>query len=695
MGAGRSAREEAERQSRVAAQLRYAAAEAAQRSRNYLKASLSEEGIAAAVRPLAELGWVVLEDRRWPGSRRANVDFVLVGRGGVVVVDAKDWSEVRVTDGGLFRGEACEDEAIDNTLALLDTIRDGLADTGLTPASMTAAFAFTGRTLVAHVRGVTIVGGATLATWLTALPYRLTDDQIPVVAEAVARVCPEMSGGPQPSGVPTSRPRHRGEPVPEALFDVEELTAHLVEAALAGPIEDWMTFVDPEQHRLIRSHSNGPSRIRGPAGTGKTVLGLHRALYLAERSPTPLLFVSFVKTLPQVLAQLAHRISPTAAANIEFTGLHRLAHQIATEAGQELHIDPPRVDTAFALAWARHGQRSRLVELVRNPAYWKEEIDHVIKGRGLTEYADYAALKRVGRQSAMRPEHREVMWDLYVDYQTRLDFARVNDFNDLLLGARRALEQGTAARAVGGVIVDEVQDLNLAGLELLSTLAGEGANRLLLIGDGQQSVYPGGFSLAEAGINVVGRSTVLKRNYRNTVEIIEAAARLVEADEFGDLDDDQVTGRREVEVSRHGVAPITVYADDRPSLAAALVSHLHRVRDDLGVPLGDMAVLLPTRHLLDRYCAVLQAAHVPWVELADYDGVTTDRVKIGTFKRAKGLDFKHVFLPEMPDSDPPLRPDESTDVHRERCQLARRGLFVAMTRARDGLWLGYVGSAAR
>lgn len=696
MGAGASARRRSSELTHEAEALFELAQVKRLKARNFAAAVTSEREVSAVLRPLDTLGWRMLEDRKWPGSQRANVDFVLVGPGGVIVLDAKHWSELEVRNGSIFRGEACEDDEVDKLLGLTDTIAQGLVPTGLVDAAIRPVMTFTSHPVEATALGpVTVIGAAGLVTWLSRLPERLTSTQIAQVTDTVADLCPEATTG--ESGPPGFL-RRRRRPTPrmeqslaqESLVDVEAITEALIESALAAPIEDWMTFLHPEQNKLVRSQWNGPARVRGPAGTGKTVVGLHRAVHLAERSAEPVLFTSFVKTLPVVMSSLAQRLSPTAAEQIEFIGVHALAHKVLRTVERPVSINPVAASRAFQQAWRRTHAAGRLAAIEERPAYWREEIDHVIKGRGLTSFDSYKELRRVGRKTRMRAEDRELMWDLYIAYEDYLQESGCQDFNDLLLQAEDAVTDYPALFSYGSVILDEAQDLNLVGLRFLTSIAGDGTNRLLIIGDGQQSVYPGGFTLAEAGVSVSGRGTVLKTNYRNTVEILDEAARIVAQDTFLDLDEALESGVRETETVRHGHRPIRATARTQQDLNAALTSQIRRTRDALGVPWGDMAVLVERRRDVDDYSRALRRAGIPTIELTKYDGVTVDHVKVGTFKRAKGLEFKYVLMPGLTNEAPEMWPGETDETYAERCERLRRELYVGMTRARDGLWLGYL-----
>ncbi len=696
MGAGASARQRSVELHKEAEALAALARSKEREARNYQVACVSEQRLADVLRGLDALQWRVFADRVWPGSSRANIDFVLVGPGGIVVLDAKDWSEPHIEGGTLFRGQAEAGDQVDKLIALQDRLATLLAPQGIAGTAICVSMVFTSQPLRPTALGpVTAVGDRHVLDWLLRLPLRLNPQQIHHVSGVVAEVCPEMRTADDAKFQPAPRrnvPQQQERIVSEPLFDVAEVKQALIDRAMAGPIEEWMTFLHPDQNKLVRAQFSGPARVRGPAGTGKTVVGLHRAVYLAERSPQPVLVVSFVKTLPRVLEGLTRRLSPTGADNIEFIGVHALARRCLEVVGGHSRLDPKAADAAYSRAWWATDSNKRLGQIDDRPSYWREEVDHVIKGRGLTDFETYRTLRRIGRNTRLRAEDREKVWDLYIAYQRELDCTGVHDFNDLLIQARRAVVSCPELFCYRSVIVDEIQDLDLVALQFLARLAGDGPDSLLLIGDGQQSVYPGGFTLTEAGISVAGRASILKVNYRNTIEILAEANRQLGDDPFDDFDGEAVTGLRDTEIERHGYA-VARELGSRSDIAAALVSQIRRTHDNLGVPWGDMAVLTLTLKALEWYQGVLCQGEIPEVELTQYDGVSNDRVKIGTVKRAKGLDFKFVFMPELHEGPPPVWSGENEDAYAERCRRTARELFVGMTRARDGLWLGYVASA--
>jgi len=647
-----------------------------------------EEAMAAALVRATEDGWHLLLDRRWPGTSGGNVDAIAVGPGGVVVLDAKNWAAARIEGGRLWRGQEPTDD-LDTLLRQAEAVEVILAGVGLAPSEVVPVLVLVGqRRMATQVGRIHVVGELELVPALARRGARLSAEQVGTVVEALDRDCPPNAGG---RTRPRLLPRHAttAPPSPDpVLLDEQAVIDAMREAATMEPIESWMTWLHPSQATLVRQSWNGPARIRGAAGTGKTVVALHRARYLAERGRR-VLVTSFVRNLPEVQGGLFERLAP-GVEGVDFLNVHRLAARLMTERGRGVVVDHEATKTCFNLAWMRCARGTALDNLVAGPEYWHEEVQHVIKSRAITDFETYAQLTRVGRGTPLQPVHREAMWAVFVEYERLLEERGWHDWSDLLLLALDEVRRERPDPSYDTVIVDEVQDLSCVGLRILHALVGDSPDGLLLVGDGQQAVYPGGFTLAEAGVSVVGRSRVLERNYRNAGEVLRAALEVVSEDGYDDLDAERLLGARVVDNERDGGHVVRVVADSSDSQRAALLTQVREAHDLEGVRLGDMAVLCATNADAAAWARVLCGEGIESQLLTDYRGRTVEAVKVGTYQRAKGLEFAFVLMPDHEATPGRQRPGESDDAYRERCELARRQRFVAMTRARDGLWLGSV-----
>ena len=401
------------------------------------------------------------------------------------------------------------------------------------------------------------------------------------------------------------------------------------------------------------------------------------------------LVTTFVRTLPRVLSALMQRLAPDVADRVDFRSVHRFARDVLVQRGRPVVIDAASADRVFKDLWERDGRSGPLGKLDPAPAYWQEEIAYVLKGRGLARFEQYAELPRTGRRRALNREQRAAMWGLYVAYEEAIAARNILDWEDVVLEAEASLAE-TPLLGYSAVVVDEAQDLSCAMIRMLHSVVGDVPDGLNLVGDGQQTIYPGGYTLAEAGVSISGRSVVLTRNYRNTTEIARFAATLVEGDEVPDLEGGPAHDGV-AEVTRRGPRPVYTVFPSRAVHDTSLVERVRRVvtESDGATGYGDIGVLaLYTWHAREAADA-LEAAGIPTIPLEKYDGTPTDAVKFGTIKRAKGLEFKEVLVVRTPPHlvEPGLVPGLD-DAALERRTLQRRELYVAMTRARDGLWVG-------
>ncbi|WP_230671672.1 nuclease-related domain-containing DEAD/DEAH box helicase [Rathayibacter sp. Leaf248] len=655
------------------------AAEARDAAERYTIAHRTERQVAGSLAPLSAAGYAFLHDRGWPGSRsRAQIDHVLVGPGGLFIVDTKAWADVEITAGRIFRGQADVTEDLEGLADVGYRTEAVMADLGLAPGEVHVLVVLAGRdTPPTEVGGVVVLGEKRAAVHINSRGRRLTDVQVNAVLTTALSHFPVLNSSPVFVDATIPEPV-LDEAEPEPLVEVEDVAEILLAGLMAAPIEEWMAFLQPSQAKLVRRGFNGPARIRGAAGTGKTVVGLHRAAYLARSQRSRVLVTSFVRTLPEVLSTLLARLAPDTVDRVDFAGVHGFALRLLRQRGVRVTLDGSQVDAAFASAWLRVGSGGALAAIEPNPNYWRDEISHVIKGRGLTGFDQYADLVRTGRRRPLTVDQRREVWRLLLAYEAQLQARGVQDFDDVILKAEASLRAAPLTE-YGAVIIDEAQDLTCAMVRMLFLLTGDKPDGLTLIGDGQQTIYPGGFTLTEAGVSIAGRGVVMSTNHRNTREIVDFAAALVVDDQFADIDGD-VGGRDLVgDVPRSGSVPTSRRFADRADHDAALIAYF----STLVCRPGDVGILSLTSQGVRETVRVLTAAGIPVLALTDYTGVPVDAVKVGTVKRAKGLEFKHVLLSRVPASllDRSDPSDESTIIR-------RRELYVGMTRARDSLWIG-------
>jgi hypothetical protein len=698
MSAGASAAQQAQRLTALAKSHLQEAERAAAASGRYAAAAIAERKLATRLSPLTAHGYYQLADRQWPGSKNAQLDLIVVGPSGVWIIDSKHWNNFSVAAGHMFRDQA---DVTDEVLRLADianTAEEAFAAVGLAPGEVRPLLVMDGhKGRLGEVRTVEVVGETDVHRHLAARGQRLTTAEVERVLAVAMQYFPAYSGVQMEASAIVPEPvlpelpdtvLHDG-----AMLSEEEVLEALTEAEMAAPVEDWMTFLHPTQATLVRRSFNGPARIRGGAGTGKTVVGLHRAAYLARMYPHGrILFTTYVKTLPAVMSNLLTRLAPEAAERVDFVHVHGFASRILRERGVSLNLNGRKASAALKQAWkglAPDAQKRLIARAEAGGAgsgieYWQEEVESVIKGRGLTTFEQYADCARPGRMIRLNVDDRRAVWTLYRDYDALMRKDGLHDFNDQVLLAEASLRK-QPLEDYAAVIVDEAQDLSLSMVRMLHSLVGDGPDAFTLIGDGQQSIYPGGYVLSEAGISLSGRGVVLDRNYRNTAQIQEFAAQLIADNTYTDIDDvplaEPVETRSDSHPLRHGSSPESTHFASRDEHDRALVARVKVATRDMNV--GDIAVLCGTNWQADEVRALLTTAGIESISLLDYTGVSIDAVKVGTIKRAKGLEFKLVMLPWAPTAA-----TTPAAVENERAARDLRERYVAATRARDALWLG-------
>lgn len=474
-------------------------------------------------------------------------------------------------------------------------------------------------------------------------------------------------------------------PASSGMFYVVGSAAEL-EGLLNRPFDTWRVFLHPTQRRLAyRERFNGPTKVSGGAGTGKTVVALHRARFLAERAAPDerILFTTFTRALAASIQRSLELLGGKDLADrVEVSTVDALAYRVVRDAEGAA----PRVltDDEQDTHWAQVATDAVA------PALARSEYERVILAQDVRDRATYFTARRAGQGVPLNRRGRAQAWAVVEAFERSLAEQGLRTFRQLVRDAERHLaSQGPRYRHV---IVDEAQDLHAGQWRLLRAAVPPAPNDLILVGDVHQRIYDDRVSLRAVGVDVVGRSFNLRLNYRTTEEILRWAVGLLTGESFDDLDDAPaaLAGYRS---ALHGPPPDLAGYTSRDAELRALGTTVRGWIEE-GVAPSAIGVAARTRKVCEQATDALAQAGLPVRALGRDDDA--DAVSIGTMHRMKGLEFRCVAAVGVEDGSVPsphavTRRDEDEPRHRQDLQRERCLLFVACTRARDALRVSWTG----
>jgi superfamily I DNA/RNA helicase/mRNA-degrading endonuclease RelE of RelBE toxin-antitoxin system len=463
-----------------------------------------------------------------------------------------------------------------------------------------------------------------------------------------------------------------------------------------GTLEQWQLFLHPDQKSLVDRTFSGPARLRGISGSGKTVVALHRARRLAKeamRKGKKVLFTTFDKGLAAAAGRLLDALCGPERAAIEVTHLHRWCLDYLSFRGlANLKYSPEaskrlRRDALTNIAPA-HQNALRSV----SQEYMWTEVDFLM-GRFLHDQTDaYLTTDRGGRGRGLSPEQRRAILAVYSWYhQALLKRGFVEPAEFVRMAYRFRLKDEPAEADYAAVIVDEVQDISEIALRLLHSLTGDRADGLLLVGDATQRIFTRGYSLRGLGIDISGRGIVLRKNYRNTKQILEAAFPLIENEWKEDVVQAGVAvpdSRPEFSV-REGCRPIVVLCSGEAAEARFLAAEVAALLKYKHYSPGDICVLARNRHYRALALTSLKRMGIPVYLFRDPEAgeVSPDEnaVRVSSLHGVKGHEFGTIFVVGAVDGVIPL----GQEIDAQTASSEAAVLYVGMTRARDLLYLSH------
>ena len=452
---------------------------------------------------------------------------------------------------------------------------------------------------------------------------------------------------------------------------------------LNQPLAKWRVFLHPSQYNLVHRDFSGPARVLGSAGTGKTVVAMHRARHLAAEvftKPTErILFTTFTRNLAHNIQENLNHLCGPELERIEVANIHHWAMTFLGSQGFDPQIaSRDEVDRCWSEAIRVAGSDDY------DDSFYVSEWENVVQAQGIKSRAAYLRARRHGQGRPLNRKQRAAVWEVLAEYRNQLDELGKMDWSDVITEARLVLEQKGDILPYKAVVVDETQDLAPEELRLLRQIVPVGANDLFFVGDAHQRIYGRPVAMSQCGIDIRGRSRKLHINYRTTDEIRRWSFAVLKNRPFDDLDG----GMDELEECmslRNGVIPEVRHFESQEEEAAFLVERVtDMVTGDFEAE--DICLVARTKWILDKTMSALERAGLPFLYLdKDTPEDSGSGVRLATMHRVKGLEFAHVLVTAVNEGVIPYvyaggEALDEAELLQERCLL-----HVAASRARDTL----------
>jgi superfamily I DNA/RNA helicase len=494
---------------------------------------------------------------------------------------------------------------------------------------------------------------------------------------------PEVAGkGVDPFLHPDAQRRFR------VMSDMEEL-----QRALEFPWDKWSVFLHPAQRQLVERDYNGPVRVSGSAGTGKTVVALHRAAHLAEKNEdSRILLSTFSGTLANALHTQLFRLvynRPKLAERIDVAAMDDIALRL-----YDKQRGKPKLATHDDIAALIATVSKEVSGLKSSTNFLLAEWEDVVDPWQLKTWENYRDAKRLGRKTRLPEAQRQLLWEVFSRVLATLKAEDKMTHAGLFTHLAEAIAQREHP-PFDFIVLDEAQDVSPAQLKFLAAMAAGRPNALFFTGDLGQRIFQQPFSWKSLGVDVRGRSRTLQINYRTSHQIRSQADKLL-GQEVSDVDGNAESRKGTISVF-NGPDPILCTFKDAAAESAAVGQWLmDRVGD--GVQPHEIGVFVRSENELPRGFAAAAAAGLRHTVLSRDISTVEGSVSVSTMHLAKGLEFRTVAVMACDDEIiPSLERIESvadeSELH-EVYATERHLLYVACTRARDHLYVSAVKPAS-
>jgi hypothetical protein len=449
-----------------------------------------------------------------------------------------------------------------------------------------------------------------------------------------------------------------------------------MEKILAAPLDQWRVFLHPSQRKLVELQAGGPVRVLGGAGTGKTVVAMHRAVWLARHGcakDQKILFTTFTKNLAIDISEALKSICRREEwEKMEVINLDSWARRFLDKQGLGLKLTYQ--DEEAEELWRKSLSASDVPSSFTS-RFLRDEWDNAIQAHGVETLDAYLTVSRVGRAQRLSRLDRKVIWPVFAEYRALLSERGLFEPADAYRSAYRLIAERKITLPYRSVVVDEAQDFGNEAFRLLRALVPVSANDMFIVGDAHQRLYGHHVVLSRCGIDIRGRGRKLRINYRTTEEIKTWSHRLLSGLSFDDLDAG-VDDDNAVRSILHGEAPEVHSCNSEREVKESVAKQIQTLLGS-GAPPSSICVVAASHREVDYLLHSLQEIHphISKIETGQADDAAQGALRIATIHRVKGLEFDHVILAGK------LAGFGQDDVLPSNRSL----LYVAATRARKSL----------
>ena len=463
----------------------------------------------------------------------------------------------------------------------------------------------------------------------------------------------------------------------------------ILQEILEAPLEKWRVFLHPSQRSLVERDWNGPVRVLGGAGTGKTVVAIHRAKWLIENvfkdEHDKILFTTFTRNLAADIKENLSKIcSDKLMRRIEVVNLDRWVSGFLRKNEYTYDIDyGKRIKALWEKALTLAPS-----EVGLDDSFYREEWERVIQPLTISSFAEYLSASRVGRGVRLSRQNRKSIWPVFEEYRVLLNENNLREFDDAMRDACALIRNKGDVLPYKAVIIDEAQDMSAQAFRLIRQMipAEEHKNDLFIVGDAHQRIYRHKVVLGRCGINIRGRGRRLKVNYRTTEENRCWAVNLLEGVSFDDLDgglDDQKGYKSLI----HGIVPRVEHTASFQSEIDFIIQYLDQIEQE-GGSISEICLVARTHDLLKQYEGALKVKgkETYFVRRSEAEDRRKGGIRLATMHRVKGLEFDRVIIAGVNDRIVPLEGEwtktNDSVIQRESETHERALLYVAATRAK-------------